>query len=282
MDVSDIDALRTMGEQGVECMRYLEKWLRKKAPIQPNLVHIEEVHVEEDENLENGWAQVGEQEGQQEEEEQQQQEGVHVDPVQQDDIAGGSGSVPSGSFESHLQELESFPFSPFMDSMNPASNEPSCQSQSTFDGSWFESPVANVGGAETSFLDPPLLKKRKRVDGDREIDVGDQVPQFRVDTPTFGGHPSEDGQDKGMVAGEGSGVLTQLDTHAMLLKAHAGLDAQASEEAVEVEAQGDGVVTQVGSEALQPTPPIALRKGQRDTHPPDCGRPSCGGHIGGK
>ncbi|KAH7834211.1 hypothetical protein Vadar_013811 [Vaccinium darrowii] len=230
MDVSDIEALRKMGEQGVECMRYLEKWLRKKPPIQPNLVHIEEVHVEEDENLENEWA-------------------------QEDDIAGGSGSIPSASFESHLQALESFPFSPLLDPMNPTSNEPSSQSQSTFDGSWFESLVANVGGVETSFLDLPLVKKRKRLDGDRGIDVGDQVPQFRVDTPTFEGHRSEDVQ---------------------------GLDGQPLEEATEVEPQGDGVVTQVVSEALQPTPPIALCKGQHDTHPPDCGRPSCGGHIGGK
>ncbi|KAH7843401.1 hypothetical protein Vadar_016132 [Vaccinium darrowii] len=283
MDVSDIEALRKMGEQGVECMRYLEKWLRKKPPIQPNLVHIEEVHVEEDGNLENEWAQVGEQGGQQEEQQQQQQqEDVHVDPLQEDDIAGGSGSMPPASFESHLQALESFPFSPLLDSMNPTSNEPSSQSQSTFDGSWFESPVANVGGAETSFLDPPLVKKRKRLDGDRGIHVGDQVPQFRVDTPTFEGHRSEDVQDKGMVAGEGSGVLTQLDTQAVPSQAHAGLDGKPLEEAMEVEPQGDGVVTQVGSEALQPTPPIALRKGQRDTHPPDCGRPSCGGHIGGK
>ncbi|KAH7842880.1 hypothetical protein Vadar_010144 [Vaccinium darrowii] len=245
MDVSDIEALRKMGEQGVECMRYLEKWLRKKPPIQPNLVHIEE-----DENLENEWA-------------------------QEDDIAGGSGSISPASFESHLQALESFPFSPLLDSMNPTSNEPSSQSQSTFDGSWFESPVVNVGGAETSFLDPPLVKKRKRLDGDRGIHVGDQVPQFRVDTPTFEGHRSKDVQGKGMVAGDGSGVLTQLDTQAVPSQAHAGLDGQPLEEAMEV-------VTQVGSEALQPTPPIALRKGQRDTHPPDCGRPSCGGHIGGK
>ncbi|KAH7864518.1 hypothetical protein Vadar_030474 [Vaccinium darrowii] len=74
--------------------------------------------------------------------------------------------------------------------------------------SWFESPVANVGGVETSFLDPPLVKKRKRLDEDGEIDVGDQVAQLRVDTLTFEGHPSEDVQDKGMVTGEGSGVLT--------------------------------------------------------------------------
>ncbi|KAH7854592.1 hypothetical protein Vadar_015723 [Vaccinium darrowii] len=163
---ADTAALRRIGEQGVECMRYLEKWLRKKPPTQPNVVD-----VEEDDNVENEWDQVGEQESQQEEEQQQ-------------------------------EALERFLFSPLLDSINLASNEPSSQSQNTFDASWFELPVVNVGGAETSFLDPPL-------------DVGDQVPQFKVDTPTFGGHPSEDVQDKGMVAGEGSRVLTQLNTQAV-------------------------------------------------------------------
>ncbi|KAG5523970.1 hypothetical protein RHGRI_030839 [Rhododendron griersonianum] len=79
--------------------------------------------------------------------------------------------------------MESFPISPLV--------HPSLLvSQSPMDSAWLESPMANIGVAQTSFVDKHVVKRRKTSHVDRGSSVGDgELTQLGDDLLHVGGHP---------------------------------------------------------------------------------------------
>lgn len=271
MEVVDLDVIQNIGVQGVGCLGYLEKWLRKRPPMEP--IPPPEEPPEEGVN-------VGD-EAEPPADHQNEAQNVGQQPVQPDIVSDAiseqvdPGTIVSfqhaegaavSSLAAHLGSLENFSLSPFF------SYSPCMGTQSPLDAQWFASAVANIGVPDTCFVHQPALKRTKtsHVDGVASSAAHVEVTQSRDDL--LGSGPSSALQVEVQVEAEGDGVVSG-----------------AVQAEVHVEGGGDGVVTQgkihgegvpefipflldEDEEVEDDTPPLVLqRKSQRQPHPAECG-----------
>ncbi|KAF7142389.1 hypothetical protein RHSIM_Rhsim05G0159500 [Rhododendron simsii] len=190
MEDIDLDELRSIGEEGVGAMAYLEKWLRKRPPMEPNQPQAEGVNVAEEVHplyepaieVENAAA----------------QEPVHPfihNDAKPDTVDAGTTYAPqhadggsvSSSFTALLGSVPGYPFTPMFQSTSPLP----IHTDMSFDSQdWFDCPLQNVGGLDTTFLGRPVLKRKETLNGD---DGGSSdAPQLGDDLVGTGGHPTVD------------------------------------------------------------------------------------------
>ncbi|KAF7143295.1 hypothetical protein RHSIM_Rhsim05G0159000 [Rhododendron simsii] len=166
MEDIDLDELRSIGEEGVGAMAYLEKWLRKRPPMEPNQPQAEGVNVAEEVHplyepaieVENAAT----------------QEPVHPfihNDAKPDTVDAGTTYAPqhadggsvSSSFTALLGSVPGYPFTPMFQSTSPLP----IHTDMSFDSQdWFDCPLQNVGGLDTTFLGRPVLKRKETLDGD--------------------------------------------------------------------------------------------------------------------
>ncbi|XP_058181148.1 uncharacterized protein LOC131299578 [Rhododendron vialii] len=190
----DLDEFRSIGEEGVEAMTYLEKWLRKRPPMEPNQPQAEGVNVAEEVDLLHELAIEMENAAAQEPVD----PFIHNDAIPDTVDAGttsasqdADGGSVSSSFTTNLRSVSSYPFMPMFQSTSPLP----IHTDMPFDSqNWFDCPLQNVGGLDTTFLGMPVLKKKETLDGD---DGGSSdAPQLRDDLVGTGGHPTVEGDAK--------------------------------------------------------------------------------------
>ncbi|XP_058192020.1 serine/threonine-protein phosphatase 7 long form homolog [Rhododendron vialii] len=250
MEDIGLDELRSIGEEGVGAMLYLEKWLRKRPPIEPNQPQAEGVNVAEKVDLlqdpaievDNAVAQKPV------------DPFIHNDAIP-DTVDVGTTSAPqdadggsvSSSFTAHIGSVPSYPFTPMFQSTSPLP----VHTDMSFDPQeWFDCPLQNVGGLDTTFLGRSVLKRKETLDGnDGGSSDAPPNPQLGDDLVGTGGHPTVEGDAEVPVKldvqgkqGEGDGVVTQ---------AH--------------------VVEQEVQEEQDGTPPFVPRRSQHQPHPAACG-----------
>ncbi|KAF7151247.1 hypothetical protein RHSIM_Rhsim02G0127300 [Rhododendron simsii] len=163
MEVVDLDVIQNIGSQRVGCLGYLEKWLRKRPPMEPIPPPEEGVTVgdeaEPPTDHENEAQNVGQEPV---------QPNIGSDAISEQVDPGTSVSLQQvegagvSSLAAHLGSLENFPLSPFL-SYFPCM----AITQSPLDSQWFDSAVANIGLPDICFVHRPTLKRRKtsHVDG---------------------------------------------------------------------------------------------------------------------
>ncbi|KAG5528979.1 hypothetical protein RHGRI_029591 [Rhododendron griersonianum] len=243
----DLDELRSIGEEGVGVMEYLEKWLRKRPPMAPNQPQVEGVNVVEQVDLLHEPAIEVKIFVAQE----------PVDPFIHNDaipdtvdtgitsaLQNADGGSVSSSFTAHLGSVPSYPFTPMFQSTSPLP----IHTKMPFDSQdWFDSPLQNVGVLDTTFLGRPVFKRKQTLDGD---DGGSSdAPQLGDDLVGMGGHPTVEGD----------------------AEVHAEVNVQGEQ------GEGDGVMTEAHvieqevKEEQDDTPPFVPRRSQRQPHLAACG-----------
>lgn len=191
MEDIDLDEVRSIGEEGVGAMAYLEKWLRKRPPMDPNQPQAEGVNVAEQVHPLNEPAIEVENAAAQDPVDPL----IHNDPIP-DTVDAGISYVPqyadggsvSSSFTAHLGSVPSYPFTPMFQSTSPLPIHTDVPYDSQ---DWFDYPLQNVGGLDTTFLGRPVLKRKETLDGD---DGGSSdATQIGDDLVGTSGHPTVEG-----------------------------------------------------------------------------------------
>ncbi|KAG5532073.1 hypothetical protein RHGRI_026625 [Rhododendron griersonianum] len=165
----------------------MEKWLRKRPPMEPNLPEAKGVNVvEQDDPLAEAKIEVENAVAQESIEPL-----IHNDAIPDivDAETNGSVQVARGggvfSFAAHLGSLENFPLTP---PFVPVTKMPLESSPS------LDSPLQNLRVSDTSFVGRPAVKRKKTMHGDGgSLDAAGEVTHLGHDLVGMGGHPLVEG-----------------------------------------------------------------------------------------